>query len=525
MTAGLTPPPPAPPPTRTTAPEAPDVLAAVLPRLREAGAHTLVYGIGSALQAASGFILIPLYTRHFDAATYGVFALLTLVSTFGATAFSFGAPSALARSYFDYTEPADRKGVVATSIYLVLAGGLLAMGITIAASEAISQRIIGSPAYGPHLRLILAMAILAQVGGVLLVLARFKRRSILVVGTNLVALVGTSVLIWYLLTSWQLGLMAPIIGMLVSQGVQVLWLGWALRDDIGVRGMRREVPVQLAYGLPAAAVGVLYYALDSVDRVLLNKLTDTSAVGVYSLGYRIAFVINVLLVQPFGQIWTPMRMEYRHDAHARRLFAVVLRYFLLAGLVGSLLIGTFSGELVALVAGGAQYREAYRVVGLVMLGYVAYGALGIVDAGIIFERKVHFHLVNFAVALALNVALNFLLIPRLGIVGAGLATLLTYAVVTIVAGALSVRLYRVPWELGRITMCVLLAVGALLAAAFLPIGTPVGVAIKVGLLAVVLPLLWFAGTEPAERAVAASVTRVAAAWLARPFTRQPLPEP
>jgi O-antigen/teichoic acid export membrane protein len=474
-------------------------LHAILPRLREAGVHTVVYGVGSALQAASGFILIPLYTRHFDPATYGVFALLMLVGTFGAAAFSLGAASSLARSYFDYESEADRRRVTATSIYIVLCGGGLALGLGALFGGELAMLVIGDAKYAGQLLIVLGTSILAQVTGVLLVLARFRRRSLLVVGTNLVALVGTSSLIWYLLAERNLGLLAPILGMLVSQVAQLLWLGWALRHEMSVKGLRREVPIQLAYGIPAAMAGILYYALDSIDRVVLNHLAGTAAVGVYSLGYRVAFVINVLLVAPFAQIWTPMRLEYRLDPAAPRLFAVVLRYFVLLGLAASIVVGIFAGELIAVLSGGGAYRDAYRVVGLVMMGYVVYGALGIIDAGIIFQRRAMFHVYNFAAALIINVLLNFLLIPRFGIGGAAVATLVTYTLVAIVAGVVSQRLYRVPWELGRIVPCGMACLLALTGGLLLPVGGTASIAGKLAILAAIAPVLWFAGLTSEER--------------------------
>jgi O-antigen/teichoic acid export membrane protein len=487
---------------------APSTFEALLPRLREIGAHTLVYGIGSALQAASGFILIPLYTRHFDPATYGVFALLTLVSTFAASGFSLGAATSLARSYYDYPTDNERRRVVATSIYLVVAGGLVAVGVASAFGSLLAQRLIGDPVYAPQLRLMVVMSMFAQIAGVLFVLARFRRRSMLVVTTNIVALVGTSLLIWYLLQAEHLGLMAPILGMLVSQVAQVLWLCWALRDTLAFVGMRREIPIQLAYGLPAALVNVLYYAMDSVDRFLLNQMTDTATVGVYSLGYRIAFIINLALVQPFTQIWAPMRMEHRLDPHAPRLFAVILRYYLLAGLAFTLVVGAFAPELIEVISGRPQYSKAYEVISLVMLGYLAYGTINIVDPGIIFQRRLSFHVMNFAAGLALNFLLNWLMIPSLGIVGAGLATLITYTFVAVLAGALSNRLYPMTWDLGRILWCAIVVAPALWLAATVRATTIPVVLGKLGLVLAVMAALCMIGLSGEERSAIGRLGRL-----------------
>ncbi len=71
-------------------------------KIKEAASHTLIYGLGSVLQTALGFILIPLYTRYYSTDMYGTLALITICGSLAGSVFYLGASSALSRSYFDY---------------------------------------------------------------------------------------------------------------------------------------------------------------------------------------------------------------------------------------------------------------------------------------------------------------------------------------------------------------------------------------------------------------------------------------
>ena len=64
-----------------------------------------------------------------------------------------------------------------------------------------------------------------------------------------------------------------------------------------------------------------------------------------------------------------------------------------------------------------------------------------------------------AVAVAVNVALNLLLVPDHGIIGAGVALLVSYAVVVVLMHAITRRLFYVPYEWGRLALATGLAAG------------------------------------------------------------------
>lgn len=423
--------------------------ATLLDRLQEVGLHTVTYGLGSALQAGIGFVLLPLYIRYFDAATYGVFALLTMAGALGGAVFSMGAPSAIARSYYDYPEGPERASAVGTSIVLVVVGFLLSCLIGISVAPLTSELLFSSRDYVPQLIGVIITAFFAQINSIFFVLLRFLRKSNLVVGINTAGMAVTLLLIWLLLKA-GLGLWAPIIGLMGVQALQVVFLSHACRNKYAFKLSASEMLAQLRFGIPSAIVGLLYFLLDSVDRVFIGRLLSLESVGIYSVGYRIGMAIQIVLVQPFGQIWTPVRMEYKDQPGSRRLFSVALSYYLIAGVAFSIFLTAIAPEVFILMGASAEYSAAIPIVGVVLISHLAYGAVGVVDCGIIFERKVGFLVLGSLLALFINVVLNILLIPSLGIFGAAISTLITYATLTTVAGTFSQRYYYVEWEYGRL---------------------------------------------------------------------------
>jgi O-antigen/teichoic acid export membrane protein len=432
----------------------------IFERLNEAARHTIVYGLGSVAQTLLGVILLPLYAHYFAPAEFGILSLITLVATLAGAVFYFGSSSALARSYFDYDTDAERRQTVTTALLVTLSGALLQIGLGLGLSRLLSIRLFGTPGYRIHIAMALASSAVTFVNGLFLVVLRFERRSVAVVASNVCALLVTTACILWLLFGLRLGLLAPILGGLVGQTTVAIALAWLVRHQFAGGISRRELGIQLRFGFGALCIGAAYYVLDSVDRLILNRLTSLADVGIYSLGYRIGMLIHVVFILPFSQIWSPMRMEYRHDAGAPELFRLILTYYWIIGLLATVLIGIFAREIVA-VAGAAEYQSASRVVPVVMLSHLVYGVVGIVDSGIIFSRRLAYQVAIFAAGALLNIGLNLLLIPRWGYMAAAYVTLLSYVAVAVAVFIVSNRFHHQEVERARVGLVIASGVGAL----------------------------------------------------------------
>ena len=170
----------------------------------------------------------------------------------------------------------------------------------------------------------------------------------------------------------------------------------------------------------------------------------------------------VLVVTAFQIAWVPFSLSIaRHEA-AGPVYARTLLYFL-AGTLGVLLLLTVcAAPLIELFATPA-YLPAVQVLALVGMSSIAYGAYYIVATGInLSGRTMHIGWTTVVAAL-LNIALNVLLIPGLGFVGAALAGLVANIVAVGLIYRQAQRLYRLPYDLPRAGL--LAATGALCLAA------------------------------------------------------------
>jgi O-antigen/teichoic acid export membrane protein len=420
-------------------------------KIKEAGSHTIIYGLGSVLQTLTGFVLIPLYTRYYTTEIYGVLSLVTICGTLAAAVFYLGASSALARSYYDYDDPEERKRVVSTSLYITLFGAVVQIALGIALGGFVSEWLFKSSAYRLHIGLVLASSALTFINTLFYMLLRFQRLSKQVVTLNIVSLVLSSLLIVFFLVWAKLGVLAPILGGLLNQAVVCVVLFLLVRKNLVLGYSAKELKIQIPFGMQQVIIALAYFSFDWLNRFFINKYCSLGDVGIYSLGYQIGMAINILLIFPFCQIWAPMRMQYRNDHNADELYKKVLTYYFMIGLIITASISVFAREIITVLAGRKEYVEACRVVPFVMLGMLIYGAVNIIDNGIYFSRKVFYHAYIFWFTSLVSLCLNYLLVPRFGYLAAAVVIMICYCTVITLVFLISNRLYTIPYEGRRLS--------------------------------------------------------------------------
>lgn len=415
-------------------------------KIREAGSHTLIYGLGAAVQTLLGFILIPLYTRYYTPEIYGVLSLVVLCGSLAGVVFYLGASSALSRSYYDYTDEAERKKVCTTALLLILSGAAAQVLLGYFLRERLSMLLFGSTKYALHINLALVSSALNFTNNLFYLILRFERKSKQVILINLVTLGSGAALIIWMLTGLKLGVMAPILGEAINQFLAFGLLIYFTRKSFAWGYSKSEIKIQLHYGIPTLLSGLLLYLLTATDRLLINKWLSLSEVGIYALGCKIGMAIQPLLINPFSQIWAPMRMQYRQDRNFAELYRVILTYYFAVGILFAAAVSLFAQDILVWFSGRPEYYIAYQIVPIIVVAYLIYGAINIIDFGVALSRRMIYHVYAFGAALLLDVGLNWLLLPRYGYRAAALVLLLTFLFLTTVVFFVSQRLYRVQYE-------------------------------------------------------------------------------
>ncbi len=424
-------------------------------RLMRHLAGYLPVNIASGIAAFGG---VYVFTRLLGADEYGRYALmvsvLALVHTLSLTpaeaaAYRFAGKAQATNRMADHF----RTALSLTLRSLVLAGALIAL-LALALGKL--------PEY---LRILPWLAALLPLG-TLIQMALEAHRASQQVGRY--AVIETSRLlggfILGALIAWQTGFGAasPFVGMVIASAVLVLPEGrWLWRQAKGGATSPAQRRTYLGYGIPIAAALVLDLILSAADRFLIALFLGEAAVGEYAAGYGVADKTVLLLCAWAAMAGSPLVMAAyeRGGKDAARTEA--------RGLIRTLLLIAIPAAtglaLVARPLAEALIGESVRAGAIQIIPWIAFA--GLLNGLLIYYFSETFQLTHktrlrallMLIPAGVNIALNLILIPPMGIIGAVIATLVSYALGIVVLAGVGRRHLALPVPVGELVRVVLAA--------------------------------------------------------------------
>jgi O-antigen/teichoic acid export membrane protein len=444
----------------------------VRPRLSR---DLFIYGFGEIVTKAFGLITLPIYTRLFNAAEFGTLSVALTVAGFILAVLALGGDSAFIRYFLATTDARERRVLTSTWIGFLAIWSFIATLLLLPFSGQIA--LVATSQAGAALPIALAL-LLAPVRLVNLMCGQVLRnefRAGAYISLNVAALALMVMASLFGVIVLELGIVGVLLGTLVAEigmlPVRILsarhMLGWEF-SPAALRGL-------LAYGLPLVPTSLAYWVFTTSDRVMLSNLSTLAQVGLYSVAASV-ISIAMIAVTALGQGWNPHAIRaFEEDQQiAGRLFARMFTYILAA--FGLLAIGmsAFAPELIGLVA-GREFVGAAAAIAPLSVGMIAYATTQVTAGGITLAKRTGYLAVYAWLAAIINVALNFALIPRLGMVGAAWATSIAYVALTATYLVTSRRLWPFDYEARRAGILVAILAAGLFVASLLGDSGLVGV--------------------------------------------------
>lgn len=194
------------------------------------------------------------------------------------------------------------------------------------------------------------------------------------------------------------------------------------------------------FSLPVMGYELLYILMMRLDALMVGYFLPAMQVGIYVVAIEIALTTKKVR-QWFDPIFAPIISELAHQNDTERLahnFAMVTRWILtinIAFFFSMILIGE---DLLALF--GSAFTVGIMCLIVLSLSQVLYSSMGSGDILLIMAGHPYLNLFNTGVVVILNFVLNLILIPRYGMLGAAMGTLIAFGVLSIIR---VIEVYRV----------------------------------------------------------------------------------
>ena len=478
--------------------------------------HSAIYSAAPLIRQLISVGMVRLYTEWLGNAGFGAKEIADLWLIALQQVLGLNVLGSMVRFYFDKKSDEDRAAVVTSATLTVSGTAWVLCGLAFLFSPQLVTPMLGSGKELPRtelltilqLTLVLIPFTLSSMAGFyyLQILKRSALFTAIQTGKLFFEVGLNFLLIGYL----GLGVKGFLISMLAGEAITSLlltgWMLWTLKPRIDLAILK---PV-LKYATPLVAVGLCQLILHFADRRLLEHFSpDESSlglVGVYGLGYKIAFLVTNMMLGPFLQIWQPWIFAVEDEEERSALISQVGTYAVLSIAVASLGVISFGRQGAILLAKDPTFWESYRIIPFIAAGYVFWALYHVAQTPLFIDKKTgRIFVINLA-AVVFNLAACAWLIPRYQMVGAAIATLLTFVCLTSMMMWASHRRAHVSFELGRIgaiLACIVVAGGFALwidgldSDARIPIWA--ALAAKAGLFLTILGVFWIAVLRTAER--------------------------
>lgn len=214
-----------------------------------------------------------------------------------------------------------------------------------------------------------------------------------------------------------------------------------LRFPVSIRpGLIRTLTTA---GLPIA-ISALFYAIETrIDRVMLSRMLDASAVGVYAVAGRILQVALEAIWGPMSHLYFPA-LSRAYSGSTSEFGAKLLKYTAVTLTIFfgfSLIIAAASRPIIALLW-GESYGGAVDALKILIWASVTTALLQLMYQALIVVNKHRVYLAIQLLTVSLNIVLNVIWIPNFGIGGAAWATLISSSAGAVSTAALVVWALR-----------------------------------------------------------------------------------
>ena len=418
--------------------------------LKKLASQTAIYGLSSVVGRLLNYLLVPIYTRYFLPAEYGVVTELYAYVAFLVVMLTYGMETA----FFRFSKKEETTNVYSTTLISLLISSVIFIGLIFLNSSEISQWLgyANHPEYIQFFALIIGMDAVASISFAKLREQDKAMRFAFIRIVNIMINIGLNL---YFIVYQEYGIAYIFIANLVASVITLLMLFPQMISSSWVFDKKLWKKMMI-YALPLLIAGLAGMTNETIDRILLKHLlpnTDMAAseLGLYGAFYKLS-IIMILFIQTFRFAAEPFFFAQEKEGNSRKIYADVLKYFTIIMAFIFLGVTIFYDVIKGFL--GSEYHDerGFLVVSILLLANLFLGIYYNLSIWYKLTEKTKYGAYLSIFGAIITLSLNFTLIPVLGFVGCAWATLVCYFSMTVASYYLGKRHFSVPYQVKRIAL-------------------------------------------------------------------------
>jgi len=398
-----------------------------------------VYGFITVLNKVLSLFLLPVMTRLLpDTSAFGVSEMYNVIVGFATPLAILGIYDAMFREFFEKDDQQYKYNVTATAEIIVLVSSIVISLILLVFNSFFSKLFFNTTKYRDIvIYSSISLIFSANVSIIQAPTRILNKRKVFIFSGLFQSVLSYAISIPLILLGFSY--YGIIYSGLLTGAIMTIFFWFQNKkfflDGKFDRNIAREL---FKIGLPLVPVFLIYWVYNSTDRIMITNMLGTGQLGIYSIGSRVA-QISQLIYAAFAGGWQYFAFSTMRDEDQVDLVSRVFEYLGIISFLAFLAIVPFNNLIFALLFKG-DYVKGSTVFPYLFLSPLLLMLFQTAGNQFIVVKKSYLSTISLSVGAGSNVLLNFLLIPKLGIVGASIATLIGYTMSVVIVAIITQKM-------------------------------------------------------------------------------------
>lgn len=399
--------------------------------------NTAIFTVGKFISKLIVICMLPFYTSYLSNAEYSTADLITNLCNLIIPLAGLGVSEGIFRGAAQRDE--DKKSFFTNGVMIMLAGGAVFL--------LLSPLIRLSDYFSPYFVLIVTYVLASNIHSVCSQYVCAIGRTKLFAGQGILNTALTVSLNILFLARLDMGIEGYVLSVILADGLTTVFLIFAARlysafipkkiSFSVIRGM-------LKFCLPLVPSTVFWWITSVSDRYMVAYICSDAENGLYAAAYKIPTLLTYV-VTIFNDAWKLSAVSDTDGGEERvSFYSNVYRYYIAVMFMGGAALAV-TARISSFILFDASYRSAWIYIPVLSAATVFTALNTFMGSAYFTVKKTSMSLWTSLVGAVLNIALNLLMIPRMGAMGASVATFISYFVVFIIR-AVTMKRY-IPFKL------------------------------------------------------------------------------
>ena len=411
--------------------------------------QTAIYGLSSVIGRLLNYLLVPLYTRYFLPAEYGVVTELYAYVAFLVIVLTYG----LETAFFRFSKKDNDVKVVYSTVLISLIVSSIIFVILMFASSSSIANWMGYAGHTEYIEWFAIIIALDAISSISFAKLRAQNKAIRFASIRLANIFVNISLNIYFIVYQEFGIEYIFLANLIASIITLVMLlpeminsSWSFDKSLWKKMM--------IYALPLLIAGLAGMTNETIDRILLKHLlpnSDSAAseLGLYGAFYKLS-IIMTLFIQTFRFAAEPFFFAQEKEGNSRKIYADVMKYFTIIMTIIFLGVTIFYDVIKGFL--GSEYHDdrGFLVVSILLLANLFLGIYYNLSIWYKLTEKTKYGAYLSIFGAIITLGLNLTLIPVVGFIGSAWATLACYFSMTIASYYLGKKHFPVPYNIKRI---------------------------------------------------------------------------